>query len=768
MLGMDNLLAYEGDRDEDYCVPAASAVASAVAGTFLRPWSDRSSALSELSTVSGSVAGSTVSDVSSQDIYDFPPASRLSDSRPTPDDNVYAVPVERVTPVKRDDDGDRCSATVAYDADRSDASDGYDTYDTPNSSFTGKAAAETDSDTLKRAPSGTTDLYDTPPSCADKLAQMDIYDVPLLVEGKGREGKGEEADACDGQATYDIPQPATLPKKQGRRSGGARSGPTSEVYDIPPQVSRDTAPCPPRLMPASPPGAGAGPAGDAPLTADVALPLVTALADQITRHVGEVTGGAAWRAGGEAATAALAAALSELTELAERILAGCTQLAVRQLAREVREQTDAIAAARRRTLAGGEGATAAATDARDAVAELVTLVTTNAAALFSGASCKGRPPRPPTKPKPQLSHTLSKGGSVERDVTGAAPGVTPGAGVMPRAVPISQSSDMASYDMYDVPQRSADRLHSLPGGATDDASRDEDYVQLTSTAPCTMRRSDGDKSAGKRAGVYLDGLPPGGATCDSATASDGLSETFRTKLERVQRESAPAPAPVVPRPLGPADIQVIRFYAAQMPSHEGVLLDAVDALFACVRRSQPPHVFVAYSRCVVLAAHTLVYVSDAVARSTADTLACRRVTAGTRVLCDSLRAAVTATKHAAVHYPAVAAVQEMIDRVVDVSHAGNTLRVIVEQAAAWEGGRGDGGVRGCTGDDRQGGRRVARRQHPQGDSGAGGDLRGMSGSEGSVMGSEGGIRGWSVTLYEGVKGRRQGGQRAAYESRGGV
>jgi hypothetical protein len=51
-------------------------------------------------------------------------------------------------------------------------------------------------------------------------------------------------------------------------------------------------------------------------------------------------------------------------------------------------------------------------------------------------------------------------------------------------------------------------------------------------------------------------------------------------------------------------------------------------------------------------------------------------------LCDILKLTVSTTKTAALQYPSVPAVQEMVDRVVDVSHAAYELKLVIGQATS--------------------------------------------------------------------------------------
>jgi hypothetical protein len=51
-------------------------------------------------------------------------------------------------------------------------------------------------------------------------------------------------------------------------------------------------------------------------------------------------------------------------------------------------------------------------------------------------------------------------------------------------------------------------------------------------------------------------------------------------------------------------------------------------------------------------------------------------------VCECLKVSVQATKVAALQWPSLPAVQEMVDKVVDVSHAAHELKLVINQASA--------------------------------------------------------------------------------------
>nr|XP_043909076.1 enhancer of filamentation 1 isoform X1 [Solea senegalensis] len=129
------------------------------------------------------------------------------------------------------------------------------------------------------------------------------------------------------------------------------------------------------------------------------------------------------------------------------------------------------------------------------------------------------------------------------------------------------------------------------------------------------------------------------------------------------------------------DRQLLGFYSEQCEQHFVTLLSAVDAFFACVSAGQPPRIFVAHSKFVILSAHKLVFIGDTLSRQASAPDVANRVMNSSNVLCDLLKTVVTATKTAALNYPNTAAIQEMVDRVTDLSHHSQQFKEQLLQMA---------------------------------------------------------------------------------------
>lgn len=129
------------------------------------------------------------------------------------------------------------------------------------------------------------------------------------------------------------------------------------------------------------------------------------------------------------------------------------------------------------------------------------------------------------------------------------------------------------------------------------------------------------------------------------------------------------------------DRQLLAFYAAQVVTHHSNLTHAIDAFLQTVEHNQPPKIFLAHGKFVVLSAHKLVIIGDTVSRN----ISCKeikdRALNCSNALSDALATSVNKTKQAAIQFPSVNAVQEMVDSIVDISHSAKDLKVCLVQAA---------------------------------------------------------------------------------------
>ncbi|NXE11261.1 CASL protein, partial [Lophotis ruficrista] len=130
------------------------------------------------------------------------------------------------------------------------------------------------------------------------------------------------------------------------------------------------------------------------------------------------------------------------------------------------------------------------------------------------------------------------------------------------------------------------------------------------------------------------------------------------------------------------DSQLLLFYSDQCETHFNSLLNAIDAFFSCINASQPPRIFVAHSKFVILSAHKLVFIGDMLTRQVTTQDIRNKVMNSSNQLCELLKSVVLATKTAALHYPNTAALQKMVDRVTELSRHAQLFKLSLVQMAS--------------------------------------------------------------------------------------
>lgn len=139
---------------------------------------------------------------------------------------------------------------------------------------------------------------------------------------------------------------------------------------------------------------------------------------------------------------------------------------------------------------------------------------------------------------------------------------------------------------------------------------------------------------------------------------------------------------IKPYNLGVDDKQLITFYAVQTITYFKYLTNAIDAFLQTVEKNQPPKVFLAHGKFVVLNTHRLVYIGDTVYKNIENEEIKAKVLKCANALSDGLAITVTNTKNAGLQYPSVTAVQNMVDSVVDISHLARDLKQCLILAAS--------------------------------------------------------------------------------------
>ena len=162
-----------------------------------------------------------------------------------------------------------------------------------------------------------------------------------------------------------------------------------------------------------------------------------------------------------------------------------------------------------------------------------------------------------------------------------------------------------------------------------------------------------------------------------------VPKTFREKLEKIQKKIHP---PVKPQEnaleMNNNDRLILQYYRPHTETNAITLVNAIDAFFESVDEQNSPRLFIAQSKHVVTAGHRLVFIGDTIHRNVVREDIRDKVLMCATELCNALKVVVEATKEAALKYPCVVAVQQMLDHVVEVSHCAHELKLVILQAAA--------------------------------------------------------------------------------------
>lgn len=145
---------------------------------------------------------------------------------------------------------------------------------------------------------------------------------------------------------------------------------------------------------------------------------------------------------------------------------------------------------------------------------------------------------------------------------------------------------------------------------------------------------------------------------------------------------------------------MIEFYGSQAETYTAYLTNAIHAFILTIERNQPPKVFVAYSKFVILNAHKLLCIGDTVHRNVSNVKLKASVLERSNQLCQvrerrhtfenepllnrlstsqGLQTCVQSTKRAGREFPSVPAVQGMLDSVLAVSRLAQELKACLVQ-----------------------------------------------------------------------------------------
>ena len=127
------------------------------------------------------------------------------------------------------------------------------------------------------------------------------------------------------------------------------------------------------------------------------------------------------------------------------------------------------------------------------------------------------------------------------------------------------------------------------------------------------------------------------------------------------------------------DRELLEFYKYEIDAQLFVLSEAVKSFFAVVEKAESPKVFVSNSKFIVLSAHKFVYIGDTLGKRIKHSELRGHVMSVTNKLSNCIKILVSATKSAALQYPASNAIKEMSDAVVVVNDVAVELYQIVKK-----------------------------------------------------------------------------------------
>uniref|UniRef100_A0A3B4ZCB0 Breast cancer anti-estrogen resistance protein 1 n=1 Tax=Stegastes partitus TaxID=144197 RepID=A0A3B4ZCB0_9TELE len=127
------------------------------------------------------------------------------------------------------------------------------------------------------------------------------------------------------------------------------------------------------------------------------------------------------------------------------------------------------------------------------------------------------------------------------------------------------------------------------------------------------------------------------------------------------------------------DRQLLLFYQEQCEQNVTTVTNAIDAFFTSINSNQPPKIFVAHSKFVILSAHKLVFIGDTLSRQAKSPDVRARVAQSSNTLCEKLKDIVISTKTAALQYPSPGAAREMTERVKELAGCTQQFRMVLGQ-----------------------------------------------------------------------------------------
>uniref|UniRef100_A0A2K5J053 Breast cancer anti-estrogen resistance protein 1 n=1 Tax=Colobus angolensis palliatus TaxID=336983 RepID=A0A2K5J053_COLAP len=509
------------------------------------------------------------------------------------------------------------------------------------------------------------DVYDVPPPAPD------LYDVP---PGLRRPGPG----------TLYVPRERVLPPEVA--DGGAVD---SGVYAVPPPAERE-APADGKRLSASSTGSTrssqsasslevAGP-GREPMELEVAVEALARLQQGVSTTVahlldlaGSAGGTGSWRNPSEpqeplvqdlqAAVAAVQSAVHELLEFARSAVSNAAHTSDRALHAKLSRQLQKMEDVHQTLVAHGQALDAGRGGPGATPEDLDRLVACSRAV--------------PEDAKQLASFLHGNASLLFRRTKAPAPGPEGGGTLHPN--PTDKTSSIQSRPLPSPPKFTS---QDSPDGQYENSEggwmEDYDYVHLQGKEEFEKTQ----KELLEKGSITRQGKSQ--LELQQLKQFERLEQEVSRPIDHDLANWTPAQplAPGRTGGLGPSDRQLLLFYLEQCEANLTTLTNAVDAFFTAVATNQPPKIFVAHSKFVILSAHKLVFIGDTLSRQAKAADVRSQVTHYSNLLCDLLRGIVATTKAAALQYPSPSAAQDMVERVKELGHSTQQFRRVLGQLAA--------------------------------------------------------------------------------------
>uniref|UniRef100_A0A2K6KQB6 BCAR1 scaffold protein, Cas family member n=1 Tax=Rhinopithecus bieti TaxID=61621 RepID=A0A2K6KQB6_RHIBE len=595
-----------------------------------------------------------------QEVYDTPPMAVKGPNGRDPLLEVYDVPpsVEKGLPLS--------SHHAVYDVPPSvskDVPDGpllrEETYDVPPAFAKAKPFDPARTPLVLAVPPPDSppaeDVYDVPPPAPD------LYDVP---PGLRRPGPG---------TLYDVPRERVLPPEVA--DGGAVD---NGVYAVPPPAERE-APADGKRLSASSTGSTrssqsasslevAGP-GREPLELEVAVEALARLQQGVSTTVahlldlaGSAGGTGSWRNPSEpqeplvqdlqAAVAAVQSAVHELLEFARSAVGNAAHTSDRALHAKLSRQLQKMEDVHQTLVAHGQALDAGRGGSGATPEDLDRLVACSRAV--------------PEDAKQLASFLHGNASLLFRRTKAPAPGPEGGGTLYPN--PTDKTSSIQSRPLPSPPKFTS---QDSPDGQYENSEggwmEDYDYVHLQGKEEFEKTQ----KELLEKGSITRQGKSQ--LELQQLKQFERLEQEVSRPIDHDLANWTPAQplAPGRTGGLGPSDRQLLLFYLEQCEANLTTLTNAVDAFFTAVATNQPPKIFVAHSKFVILSAHKLVFIGDTLftrrqSQAVTSTLLCRPSCRGHR---GTTKAACLASTH-------------HLRRVKELGHSTQQFRRVLGQLAA--------------------------------------------------------------------------------------